>query len=225
MADASGCEFCRIAAGEADAYRVYEDEATVAFLDANPAVDAHVLVAPKRHVEDVLTVGVGEVSEQAEALMEATLAALFAGIAEMSSGQRSGDVSSAIQNVVEEAGFNVVREYTGHGVGRNMHEDPQVPNYGQASTGLQLKPGLTVALEPMVLAGGSDTRVLKDPWTVASRDGGLTAHFEHTVAVTEDGPWILTALDEDDLDEGLGVRYNQYFGGRRESAFGTVQGG
>ncbi len=193
-------------------------EGDIVSIDCGSVVDGFV-------GDSAFTVGVGEVSEQAEALMEATLAALFAGIAEMRPGQRSGDVSSAIQNVVEEAGFNVVREYTGHGVGRNMHEDPQVPNYGQASTGLQLKSGLTVALEPMVLAGGSETRVLKDQWTVASRDGELTAHFEHTVAVTEDGPWILTALDEDDLDAGLGVRYNQYFGGRRESAFGTVQGG
>lgn len=175
--------------------------------------------------DSAFTVGVGEVSERAERLMEATLEALFAGIEHMRPGQRSGDVSAAIQVVVEAAGFNVVREYTGHGVGRNMHEDPQVPNYGKADTGLRLKPGLTVALEPMVMAGGPETRVLKDQWTVAARDGDLTAHFEHTVAVTEDGPWILTALDEEDLDEDLGIRYNQYFAGRRESAFGTVQGG
>lgn len=175
--------------------------------------------------DSAFTIGVGQVSERAEHLMDATLAALFAGIENMRPDKRSGDVSAAIQKVVETAGFNVVREYTGHGIGRNMHEDPQVPNYGKADTGLRLKPGLTVALEPMVMAGRPETRVLKDKWTVASRDGELTAHFEHTVAVTGDGPRILTALDEDDLDEDLGIRYNQYFAGRRESAFGTVQGG
>ncbi|MDX1600241.1 MAG: type I methionyl aminopeptidase [Anaerolineales bacterium] len=194
------------------------EEGDIVSVDCGSVVDGFV-------GDSAFTVGVGEVSDTAERLMQATYEALFAGIAKMRPENRSGDVSAAIQQVVEDAGFRVVREYTGHGVGRNMHEDPQVPNYGKPGTGLHLKPGLTVALEPMVLAGGAETRVLQDQWTVASRDGELTAHFEHTVAVTEDGPWILTALDEDDLDEGLEVRYNQYFGGRRKSAFGTVQGG
>jgi methionyl aminopeptidase len=129
-------------------------------------------------------------------------------------GNRSGDVSAAIQVYIEAQGFQVVREYTGHGVGRSMHEDPQVPNYGREGRGVELKSGMTVALEPMVLSGGHETRILKDQWTVASRDGKLTAHFEHTVAVTENGPWILTLVD-DDLDEGEWTRYNNYFADRR----------
>ncbi|MGD8864575.1 MAG: M24 family metallopeptidase, partial [Anaerolineales bacterium] len=115
--------------------------------------------------------------------------------------------------------LQVVREYTGHGVGRNMHENPQVPNYGQAGKGVELKVGMTIALEPMVLAGTSQTKVLKDRWTVASRDGKLTAHFEHTVAITEEGPWILTAASED-LDEDAWIRYNDYFAGRLVSQHG-----
>src|SRR3990170_1568580 len=129
----------------------------------------------------------------------------------------AGDVSAAIQTHVESRGFNVVREYTGHGVGRNMHEDPQIPNYGIAMRGMPLKVGMTIALEPMVLAGRPEVRVLADQWTVASTDGQRTAHFEHTVAVTENGPWILTALDTD-LDEPAALRYNDYFAGRLEPA-------
>jgi methionyl aminopeptidase len=164
--------------------------------------------------DSALTVPVGEVSDAAQCLMDATREALFIGIAEMLPGNRSGDVSAAIQTYIEAQGFQVVREYTGHGVGRSMHEDPQVPNYGREGRGVELKSGMTVALEPMVLSGGHETRILKDQWTVASRDGKLTAHFEHTVAVTENGPWILTLVD-DDLDEGEWTRYNNYFADRR----------
>jgi methionyl aminopeptidase len=139
------------------------------------------------------TAGVGRISPEAQRLIEVTEQALRAGIAEMQPGRRTGDVSAAIQRTVEAAGFNVVREYTGHGVGRHMHEDPQVPNYGMAGKGMVLRPGMTIALEPMVLAGGPKTRVLEDLWTVVSADGKLTAHFEHSVAVTADGPLILTA--------------------------------
>lgn len=139
------------------------------------------------------TAGVGRISPEAQRLIEVTEQALRAGIAEMQPGRRTGDVSAAIQRTVEAAGFNVVREYTGHGVGRHMHEDPQVPNYGMAGKGMVLRPGMTIALEPMVLAGGPETRVLEDLWTVVSADGKLTAHFEHSVAVTADGPLILTA--------------------------------
>ena len=175
--------------------------------------------------DSAITLPVGQISDEAERLMDATLAALFAGIEQMRPERRTGDVSAAIQQTVEAAGFNVVREYTGHGVGRNMHEDPQVPNYGQAGTGLQLRPGVTVALEPMVLAGSAETKVLKDQWTVASLDGRLTAHFEHTVAITEQGPRVLTSLEEPfTLDGAMPVRYNQYFAGRRESAIGSMQG-
>jgi methionyl aminopeptidase len=166
--------------------------------------------------DSAITVPVGEISEDANHLIDATLIALMVGIREMRLGNRTGDVSAAIQESVERDGFNVVREYTGHGVGRNMHEDPQVPNYGIRGKGVELRSGMTIALEPMVLSGGAETQVLDDKWTVASQDGKLTAHFEHTVAVTENGPWVLTTLDEK-LDADLSIRYNQYFAGRQVS--------
>ncbi|MFP3853505.1 MAG: type I methionyl aminopeptidase [Anaerolineales bacterium] len=174
--------------------------------------------------DSAFTANVGKVSPEAERLMNVTLAALFAAIDQMRSGNHSGDVSAATQATVEDGGFNVVREYTSHGVGRNMHEDPQVPNYGRPGTGLALKPGMTIALEPMVLAGRPETRVLKDQWTVASRDGKLTAHFEHSVAVTEGEPLILTALEPEDLDGLDAIRYNEYFAGRLRSAVDLVRG-
>ena len=166
--------------------------------------------------DSAITVGVGEISEQARRLLDVTCEALFLGIAQMWEGNRTGDVSAAIQTHVEANGFNVVREYTGHGVGRRMHEDPQVPNYGTAGKGILLKPGMTIALEPMVQAGSAETRVLPDGWAVASADGRLTAHFEHTVAVTSEGPRILTLLDES-LN---GIGYNQYFAGQPATAGG-----
>ncbi|OGO69169.1 MAG: type I methionyl aminopeptidase [Chloroflexi bacterium RBG_19FT_COMBO_62_14] len=162
--------------------------------------------------DSAITVGVGKISDEAGRLLEVTLEALMAGIGAMRLGHRTGDVSAAIQRLVETRGFNVVREYTGHGVGRAMHEDPQVPNYGRQGTGMPLRVGMTIALEPMVLAGRPETQVLEDEWTVASLDRRLTAHFEHSVAVTKDGPVVLTALDPV-LDAGLGDRYNGYFAG------------
>lgn len=148
------------------------------------------------------TVGVGEISEEARHLLEVTEQALYVGIDHMRSGERVGDISAAIQEYVEGFGYNVPREYTGHGVGRKMHEGPQVPNYGLAGRGLVLRPGITIALEPMVLMGDFRTRTLADKWTVASADGSLTAHFEHSVAVTAGEPLILTALAEEiRLDE------------------------
>lgn len=158
------------------------------------------------------TWGVGEVSPEALRLMQVTLEALWAGIEQMRQGRRTGDVSAAIQQCVERAGFNVVREYTGHGVGRQMHEDPMVPNYGAAGKGIPLRPGVTIALEPMVLVGSPQTTVLEDQWTVVSADGSLTAHFEHTAAVTESGPWVLT-MQEPGLDGAPEFRYNDYFAG------------
>lgn len=163
--------------------------------------------------DSALTIGVGEISTAAEHLLKTARESLFAGIDQMVAGNHSGDVSAAIQAHVENNGLEVVREYTGHGVGRSMHEDPQVPNYGQAGRGVELKPGMTIALEPMVLAGTPHTRILKDRWTVTSRDGKLTAHFEHTIAITKNGPWILTAADED-LDDDAWISYNDYFAGR-----------
>lgn len=136
--------------------------------------------------------GVGEVSEKVRSLVEVTEKALYIGIEKMRAGNRVGDVSAAIQQYVEAHGYHVPREYTGHGVGRNMHEGPEVPNFGIPGHGLLLCPGITVALEPMVLAGTHRTRVLADRWTVVSADRSLTAHFEHTVAVTEGDPLMLT---------------------------------
>ena len=142
--------------------------------------------------ESAFTTGVGEISPQARRLIEVTEQALYVGISKMRSNNRVGDVSAAIQEYVESCGFNVTREYTGHGVGRQMHEGPQVPNYGIAGRGQVLRPGLTIALEPMVLVGTSQTRVLPDQWTVVSADGSLTAHWEHSVAITNGEPLILT---------------------------------
>jgi len=167
--------------------------------------------------DSALTVGVGEIAEEAHKLLRITREALFAGIKKMIPGNSTGDVSEAIQAHVEGNGFHVVREYTGHGVGRSMHEEPQVPNYGRKGRGVPLKPGMTIALEPMVMSGSFETRILSDQWTVASKDGRLTAHFEHSIAVTENGPWILTAMDEE-LDEGEWIRYNNYFAGRVDPA-------
>jgi methionyl aminopeptidase len=142
--------------------------------------------------DSAFTAGVGEISPEAKNLLEVTEGALYAGIDKMRSGNHVGDISAAIQNYVEGRGLHVTREYTGHGVGRRMHEGPQVPNIGSAGSGMLLRPGLTIALEPMVLVGTHETRVLPDRWTVVSADGSLTAHFEHTIAVTEGDPLILT---------------------------------
>ncbi len=146
--------------------------------------------------DSAFTAGVGEISEVARKLLEITEGALYAGIAKMVANNRLGDISAEIQQYVESRGMYVTREYTGHGVGRQMHEGPQVPNYGIPGRGMLLRPGMTIALEPMVLVGTPYTRVQADQWTVTSRDGTLTAHFEHSVAITTDGPMILTALDD-----------------------------
>jgi methionyl aminopeptidase len=142
--------------------------------------------------DSAFTTGVGKISPEAEKLIEVTEQALFIGIAKMRAGNHTGDVSAAIQRYVESQRYYVTREYTGHGVGREMHEGPQVPNYGTPGRGLSLRPGLTIALEPMVLVGTARTRVMPDQWTVTSADGSLTAHFEHSVAVTDGDPLILT---------------------------------
>lgn len=142
--------------------------------------------------DSAFTVGVGEISDEARQLLRVTEQALYVGIEKMRKGNRTGDVSAAIQRFVEGHGMHVTREYTGHGVGREMHEGPQVPNYGTPGRGLALRSGMTIALEPMVLIGTPRTRVKPDQWTVVSADGSLTAHFEHTVAVTEGDPLVLT---------------------------------
>jgi methionyl aminopeptidase len=142
--------------------------------------------------DSAITIGVGEISPVAQRLIKVTEQALYEGIRQMRAGNRVGDVSTAIQTFVESTGFYVTREYTGHGVGRQMHEGPQVPNYGIAGRGQVLRQGMTIALEPMVLVGTSQTRVLPDQWTVVSADGSLTAHWEHSVAITEGDAVILT---------------------------------
>lgn len=142
--------------------------------------------------DSAMTFAVGPVLAEARRLLDVTRAALDAGIAQCLPGMRLHDISAAVQGVAEGAGFSVVREYVGHGIGRSMHEDPQVPNYGQAGTGPTLKPGMVLAIEPMVNVGGAAVRALDDGWTVVTEDGSLSAHFEHTVAVTAEGPMILT---------------------------------
>jgi len=141
-----------------------------------------------------LTVGVGRLSKEAARLMRITNEALYKAIEASRVGNRLGDVSAAIQEHAERHGYNVVREYTGHGVGRDMHEDPQIPNWGKRGSGIPLRAGMTYALEPMVMAGQRQVYVKRDRWTVATKDHSLCAHFEHTIAVTDGEPEILTLL-------------------------------
>jgi len=142
-----------------------------------------------------VTVGVGEIDSQARELMETTGGALKAGIAAAHHGARLGDISAAIQNYAESRGYSVVREYTGHGIGREMHEEPQIPNFGLLGTGPVLKKGMTLALEPMVNVGDWRTRVGDDHWTVLTADGSLSAHFEHTIVITDGEPEMLTTRE------------------------------
>ena len=144
-----------------------------------------------------ITIPIGTVNGPAKGLLETTRDALFKGVAQARAGNRLGDVSAAIQERVEGDGLSIIRTLVGHGIGREMHEDPQVPNYGEAGRGPALEPGMTFAIEPMVNVGGPEIRVGEDNWAVYSRDGSLAAHFEFTIAVTEDGPRILTPWHED----------------------------
>ncbi len=147
------------------------------------------------HGDNAWTFPCGEIGEEARALLDATEKALFLGIEQARPGNRLGDVGHAIQEYVEARSYSVVREFIGHGVGANLHEDPSVPNYGTPGRGVRLMPGMVIAIEPMVNQKGHKVRVLPDGWTVKTKDGGLSAHFEHTVAITPDGPVILTRLD------------------------------
>lgn len=142
--------------------------------------------------DSAVTVAVGEISKEAQKLLDVTREGLLQGIAQASPGNRLFDISHAIQNYVEERGFSVVREFVGHGIGRSLHEEPQVPNYGPKGKGVVLKEGMVLAIEPMINAGGHAVRVEDDGWTAVTIDGSLSAHFEHTVAITKDGPEILT---------------------------------
>lgn len=141
-----------------------------------------------------VTLPVGRVPKTAGRLMEVTEQALYIGIGQARKGNRLGDISASVQQHVEAAGFSVVRDYVGHGIGKNLHEDPQIPNFGVKGRGLELKPGMVFAIEPMVNEGTYDVRVLSDGWTVVTEDGRLSAHFEHSIAVTEDGPVILSRI-------------------------------
>jgi methionyl aminopeptidase len=138
------------------------------------------------------TIKIGKVSEEAEKLVEATKRSLEKAIEACVSGNRLQDIGWAVQSYVEELGYSVVRTFVGHGIGREMHEDPPVPNYGSPGRGIRLKPGLVLAIEPMVNAGVPEVRTLDDHWTAVTVDGRLSAHFEHSVAITENGPWVLS---------------------------------
>jgi methionyl aminopeptidase len=139
-----------------------------------------------------VTLPVGRVSEEAARLMRVTEASLTAGLAQVRAGNRLSDISHAVQTVAEDAGYSVVTDFVGHGIGRNLHEDPQVPNFGKPGEGPRLREGLVLAIEPMVNIGGHEVEVLSDRWTVVTRDKSLSAHFEHTIAITPDGPKVLT---------------------------------
>ena len=148
--------------------------------------------------DSAVTIPVGKIDPVSEQLLRVTEESLYQGIAAAIVGNRLSDISHAVQVYVEAAGFSVVRDYVGHGIGRNMHEDPQIPNFGPPGHGPLLKPGMVLAIEPMVNVGTYKVRTLKDGWTVLTADGKRSAHFEHTIAITPDGPKLLTALDSED---------------------------
>lgn len=141
-----------------------------------------------------VTVGVGRVDQEAERLMRVTEAALYKGIDQLREGNRLGDLSSAIQATVESAGFSVVRAFVGHGIGKRLHEEPPVPNFGEPDRGPRLREGMVLAIEPMVNAGGYEIAIKEDGWTAVTKDGSLAAHFEHSVAITKNGPYVLSRL-------------------------------
>jgi methionyl aminopeptidase len=141
-----------------------------------------------------VTVPVGPVSEEAKKLIKTTEQGLYRGIEKAKAGNRLGDISSAIQDFVENAGFSVVRDFVGHGIGKNLHEEPQIPNFGTKGRGIELRPGMVLAIEPMVNEGSYKVRVLDNGWTVVTQDGKLSAHFEHSVAITRNGPDILSMM-------------------------------
>lgn len=144
--------------------------------------------------DSAITVGVGQVSEAAQRLMQVTEESLRRGIAELYDGKRLGDLGAAVQRVAESAGYSVVRAFVGHGIGKKLHEEPPVPNYGEPDRGLRLKDGMVLAIEPMVNAGGYEVEIKEDGWTAVTKDGSLAAHFEHSVAITKNGPYILSQL-------------------------------
>lgn len=144
--------------------------------------------------DSAITVGVGKISEKAEALIKVTKESLELAMKQVVSGNRVGDIGHAVQSYVEQKGYSVVRDFVGHGIGRQMHEEPQVPNYGTQGTGARIKVGMVVAIEPMINEGTYEVNVLDDGWTVVTKDRGWSAHFEHSVACMEDGPWVLSRI-------------------------------
>lgn len=146
------------------------------------------------HGDSAFTVGVGEISKECQRLMDATSESLDKGIAKVRAGGRIGDISNAIQRYAEGLGYYLVKQYVGHGIGYAMHEEPQVPNYGKAGNGALIRTGMGLAIEPMLNIGTSDTKVLEDGWTVSTADGSLSAHFEDTIIVTDEGPVVTTRL-------------------------------
>ena len=144
--------------------------------------------------DNAATFAAGDISPEAQRLCDTTRESLYEGIRAAVAGGRIGDIGSTIQRYCEERGFSVVREFTGHGVGKQMHEDPSVPNFGTPGRGVRLLPGMTIAIEPMINMGGAGIRQLPDGWTIKTKDGSLSAHFEHTIAITADGPVILTKI-------------------------------
>lgn len=146
------------------------------------------------HGDNAATFAAGDITPEAQALLDATRESLYEGIRAATAGNRVGDIGAAVQRYVEVRGYSVVRQFVGHGVGTNLHEDPSVPNFGTPGRGPRLLPGMTLAIEPMITAGGYEVKILGDGWTTVTKDGSLAAHFEHTVAITADGPVILTQL-------------------------------
>lgn len=142
-----------------------------------------------------ITLPVGRVSEQAARLMQVTQQSLYSAIDQACDGNRLGDISAAVQETAETAGYSIVRDFVGHGIGKSMHEEPQIPNFGKKGRGIELKKGMILAIEPMVNAGKYRVRILSDGWTVITEDGSLSAHFEHSVAITDNGPEILSTLN------------------------------
>lgn len=146
------------------------------------------------HGDNAATFAAGDISAEAKRLIDTTKESLYEGIKMVRAGGRIGDIGNAIQRYVEARGYSVVRDFVGHGIGTNLHEAPEVPNFGISGRGIRLLPGMTIAIEPMVNGGKADVKVLPDGWTVVTKDGSLSAHFEHTVAVTSDGPFVMTKI-------------------------------
>ena len=172
------------------------DEGDILSVDVGVTLDGFVADAAYTHP-------VGEVTDDARRLLEVGQQALAAGVAQARAGNRLSDISHAVQSATEAAGYSVIRSLVGHGVGRSMHEDPQIPNFGEPGKGPLLQPGMTLAIEPMINAGGPEVYVHDDHWSISTSDGSLSCHFEHTVAVTETGPWILTQLDEEPVRQAV----------------------